>query len=65
VQLDRVTSGQSRAVEDKEVGWSTGITGDDLSDSQADSAGSIPVTRSTKVSHFINIIRFAVRLIAV
>ena len=31
VQLDRVTSGQSRAVEVYEVGWSTGITGHDLS----------------------------------
>jgi hypothetical protein len=47
VQLDRVTNGQSGAVEDHEVGWSTGVTGDNLSDSQADSAGSIPVTRST------------------
>jgi hypothetical protein len=36
VQLDRVTSGQSGAVEVCEVGWSTGITGYDLSDSQAD-----------------------------
>ena len=38
VQLDRVTSGQSGAVEVCEVGWSTGITGYDLSDSQADNA---------------------------
>jgi hypothetical protein len=37
VQLDRVTSGHSWAVEVCEVGWSTGITGYDLSDSQADS----------------------------
>jgi hypothetical protein len=44
--LDRVTSGQSRSVEVCKVGWSTGITGYYLSDSQADSAGSIPVTRS-------------------
>jgi hypothetical protein len=47
VQLARVTSGQSGAVADNEVGWSTGVTGDGLSNSQADSAGSIPVTRST------------------
>ena len=37
MQLDRVTSGQSRAVEAYEIGWSTGVTGDDLSNSQADS----------------------------
>src|SRR5690349_13551313 len=47
VPLDRVTSGQSGAVEDNEVGWSTEVTGDDLSNSQSDSADSIPVTRST------------------
>src|ERR1700748_2657443 len=34
VPLDRVTSGQSVAVEDNEVGWSTEVTGDDLSNSQ-------------------------------
>jgi hypothetical protein len=39
VQLYRVTSGQSRAAEVYEVGWLTGVTGDDLSNSQADSAG--------------------------
>ncbi len=46
VQLDRVTSGQLRAVEDYEVSWSTKVTGDDLSNSQPDRAASIPVIRS-------------------
>ena len=38
MQLDRVTNGQSGAVEDHEAGWSTGVTGDNLSNSQADSS---------------------------
>src|ERR1700730_10393757 len=39
--------GHSRLLTVPEVGCSAGLNGRDLSDSQADSAGSIPVTRST------------------
>ena len=46
VQLTRVMRGRSRLLTAPEVGCSAGLIGRDLSDSQADSAGSIPVTRS-------------------
>ncbi len=45
--LTAVTSGLSRSLADRLIPRSGHVTGPDCTDSQADSAGSIPVTRST------------------
>jgi hypothetical protein len=63
--LTPVTRGLSRSLADTSPHRSGHVTGPDGTASQADSAGSIPVTRSTKSAHFINNIRLTVRLIAV
>ena len=62
-----VTSGLSRSLADTQPRRSGHVTGPDGTASQADSAGSIPVTRSIK-SHFIHnfraTARFDCRLVA-
>jgi hypothetical protein len=61
--LTPVTSGLSRSLADTSSRRSGHVTGPDGTASQADSAGSIPVTRSASV-HFIDNIRFTVQLLA-
>jgi hypothetical protein len=61
--LTPVTKGLSRSLADKPSRRSGHVTGPGGTDSQADSAGSIPVTRSASV-HFIDSIRFTVQLVA-
>ena len=61
--LTPVTRGLSRSSADTPPRRSGHVTGPDGTASQADSAGSIPVTRSASV-HFIDNIRFTVQLIA-
>jgi len=63
VPLTPVTSGLSRSLADTPPRRSGHVTGPDGTASQADSAGSIPVTRSASV-HLIDNIRFTVQLIA-
>ena len=58
-----VTSGLSRSLADTRPRMSGYVTGPDITDSQADSASSILVTRSVCV-HVIDNIRFPVQLIS-